>query len=149
MGRKLSAADFGMALTDMRTASRAMGTLMEEYDVIVTSTLARPPFPHGELQPTATERKLLAGVKRVPVGPVLMTVFQQLAGKVMEPIPNTPLFNMTGQPAMSVPLHWTDDGLPVGVQFVGRFGDEDTLLRLAGQLETVRPWFDRRPALAF
>ena len=55
-------------------------------------------------------------------------------------MPFTPPFNVTGQPGISLPLHWNDDGLPIGVQFVGRFGDEETLLSLAGQLEQAAPW---------
>jgi amidase len=62
-------------------------------------------------------------------------------------IPWTPVFNVTGQPAMSVPLLWNEDGLPVGVHVVARFGAEDVLFRLAGQLERARPWHDRRPPI--
>jgi len=59
----------------------------------------------------------------------------------------TPLFNTTGQPAISLPLHWSTSGVPVGVQIAGRFGDEATLLRLAAQLEGARPWTAKRPSV--
>jgi amidase len=76
-----------------------------------------------------------------------MGVLKPLAMKAFDFIPWTPVFNITGQPAMSVPLHWNSDGLPIGLQFAGAFGDEATLFKLAGQLERARPWDDRLPPI--
>ena len=72
-------------------------------------------------------------------------LLEQMAGEVFQAIPYTPLFNATGQPAMSMPLHWNEAGLPVGVHCVARFGADAMLFRLAAQLEQARPWFHRRP----
>ena len=62
-------------------------------------------------------------------------------------IPYTPQFNVTGQPAISLPLHWTDEGLPVAVQLVAAYGREDVLVRVAAALEQAAPWVDRRPGI--
>ena len=74
-----------------------------------------------------------------------MGVIKPVAARTYEFIPWTPVFNVTGQPAMSVPLHWNAEGLPIGMHFVGKWGDEATLFRLAGQLEKAKPWFDKAP----
>ena len=147
VGGKLTAARMALAWRETRLAGRAMARFHQEFDILVTPTLARVPWTHGALSPTALETRVMEALRRAPVGRALTMVFHQLGARIIEPIPNTALFNMTGQPAMSVPLHWSTDGLPIGVQFVGRFGEESTLLRLAGQLEQARPWFDHTPPI--
>jgi amidase len=67
--------------------------------------------------------------------------------RFIEFLPFTPFANMTGQPAISLPLFWNQDGLPIGAQFFGRYGDETTLFQLATQLERARPWATRRPPI--
>ena len=87
----------------------------------------------------------MRGINALNAGWLLrwLGVAEQLADKTFGYMPFTPLFNATGQPAMSVPLHWNAAGLPIGMQLVAKLGDDATLLRLAAQLEQARPWFDR------
>jgi amidase len=128
-GRQRSGADYLAAIQGLQMISRAVALFMQAWDVVLTPVVAEPPPPLGTFD--ATLDNPLAGFLRAA-----------------EYVPFTPLANATGQPAMSVPLSWNAAGLPVGAHFVGRFGDEATLFRLAAQLEAARPWAGRVPALA-
>jgi len=145
IGRKTSARDLLDAVEARHLAWRRIAAFFERYDILVTSTLAWPPQRIGEAALTRGQRAQLAFLRTVPIGRLLDAALDELASTALERTANTMLFNMTGQPAMSVPLHQGADGLPIGVQFAGRFGAEATLLRLASQLEAARPWKDRRP----
>ena len=126
-----------------------MGRFHEKYDLYLSPTIAHPPARIGELKPKPIELsalKLIAGLKLGKL--LLMTgITDKIAFENMSRTPFTQLANFTGQPAMSVPLHWTSDGLPCGMHFIAPFGDEATLFRLASQLEKEKHWFDKRPAL--
>ncbi len=147
LGRALSAAQYANAARTLQEAARATAPFFAHYDVLLTPTLATPPALLGALQPSASEFRLMRVVNAMNAGWLLraMNVVAPLAARTFDYMPFTPLFNATGQPAMSVPLHWTDDGLPVGMQFVSAFGRDALLLRLAAQLEQARPWADRLP----
>ncbi len=127
-GKRYTAGDLLKAMDYGNLLSRQVGAFFQHADVLVTPTIARPPAPLGELNQNRQGMTAMEWTRQV-----------------FSYVPFTPLFNSTGQPAISLPLHWTADGLPIGVQCVGRFGDEATLLRLAAQLEHARPWAGKRP----
>ena len=146
----LSANQYAGALRRMELIGRDVGTFFEKYDVVLTPTLSTPPPLVGTIGPSAAERSQLKFVGMFGSGRLVKAagLIDQAAKSALDFIPWTPIYNVTGHPAMSVPLSWNEAGLPVGVHFVARFAQEATLLRLAGQLEGARPWFDRLPTMA-
>jgi len=124
-GARVTGAAYVQGMQTLHAAGRAVAAIHERFDVLLSSTLGSPPIPKGSLRGDPLD---LGGY-----GPRLFAF-----------MPNTQLFNVTGQPAMTVPLAWSKAGLPIGIQFVAPMGDEATLFRLAGQLEQARPWADRR-----
>ena len=149
LGRTYSAADFAAARHAWNDFARQMGRFHQTYDLLLTPTLATPPVRVGELQPKPAEQTLLKVVNKFGLGGLIRRsgLVEKLADQSLEKTPYTQIANLTGQPAMSVPLHWTADGLPCGVQFIAPVGAEDVLFRVAGQLEQAQPWWGRRPVL--
>jgi amidase/6-aminohexanoate-cyclic-dimer hydrolase len=125
-GHTARAADYARAIGVVHRTGRQVAPFFQRFDVLLTPTMCRPPHPLGVIDMMTTDE---AAYTQAVLGTIAFTS----------------LWNACGNPAMSVPLAWSRAGLPLGVQFVGRFGDEATLLRLAAQLETVQPWADRRP----
>jgi amidase len=149
VGRNFRASDYAMAVRHLQSAGRVIGQFFTQYDLLLTPTLADPPITVGSLQPTSTERTAMSVLGALGLGSVLGSggLLSEMADKAFGFIPYTPIFNATGQPAMSVPLYWNAQGLPIGSHLVGRFGDEATLFRVAGQLERARSWAQRMPVL--
>lgn len=146
----ITAQEYATALRTLEGVGRTVGPFFQDYDVLLTPTLAAPPPPVGSLRPPRGQERLLRVLGSFGSGRLVRAagLLEEAAKDAFAFIPWTPVFNVTGNPAMSVPLHWNGEGLPVGVHLVGRFGAEDVLFRLAGQLERARPWMDRRPPVA-
>jgi amidase len=147
LGQTYTAGHFVKMMREWDKAARIMGRFHETYDIYLTPTLAYPPVKIGELQPKPAEKIFINIVNTLGLGRLLKAsgIVDKLAVESLSKTPFTQLANFTGQPAMSVPLYWTSDGLPCGSQFMARFGDEATLLQLAAQLENEQPWFNKRP----
>lgn len=126
LAQNAEAAEYARSIRTIHAVGRQVARFLERYDVLLTPTMASPPFVLGRLALTNTD---------IP----------SFIESITQTIGFTQLFNASGHPSASVPLSWNAEGLPIGVQITGRFGDEATLLRLSSQLEQARPWFDRQP----
>nr|WP_198346461.1 amidase [Nocardioides sp. MAH-18] len=124
-GRAVSGPEFGLAIGAMRRFAAGALTALAPYDVVLTPTLATPPLPVGAMRDDDHPERDFEAQKAFT--------------------PWTSAWNVTGMPAVSLPVHWTDDGLPVGVMLAGRPAEEELLLALAAQVEEASPWQDRRP----
>jgi amidase len=128
-GSQLSAVDYALALSATSQFRRALQSWWADgWDLLLTPTVAELPLPLGT----------------IAVNPDHPMDAMARSGQF---IPFTPVFNMSGQPAINVPVEWTEDGLPVGVQMAAAYGREDILLQVASQLEAAKPWAQRTPRL--
>ncbi len=152
LGGAISAGALTTQLLKWNDFARGLARFHQRYDLLLTPTVAHPAIAHGAGDPSVAEQTVLDLLDRIGLLGLLarMGVLDKTIDKIardsLQYVPFTQLANLTGTPAMSVPLHWTADALPLGVQFVGRFGEEDRLLQLARQLEQARPWFSKLPA---
>ncbi|MEZ5774699.1 MAG: amidase [Hyphomicrobiaceae bacterium] len=119
------------AINHVHAVGRQMARFLVDYDIWLTPTLAEPPARIGRFKP---DNRDFLDYRLGPNG-------------ILPYSPFTALFNATGQPAISLPLHWTAKGLPVGVHFAGRFVEDALVLKLAAEIERAAPWLDKRPAL--
>jgi amidase len=129
-GRSHSAAAYLESMEYAQAVARDGANWWTDHDLLLTPTLALPPAEIGTIGNGAEENPLMPIVRATPYA-----IF-------------TAGFNSSGQPAISLPMHWSEDGLPIGIQLVAAYGREDLLLRVAAQLEQAQPWADRRPPLA-
>jgi amidase len=149
LGRAIRADQYAASLARWGDYSRAMNAFHLRYDIYLTPTLAAPPWAIGETSTPAHEQKLVGFAQALGLSRALLGS-QQLRDKVRETlkyVPFTELANLTGAPAMSLPLHWTASGLPLGVHFMAGPSQEGLLFSLAAQLEQAQPWFDRHPSI--
>jgi amidase len=140
IGKQHTAADLVQALAVMKQSTFQVEALFADVDVILTPILTRPPVKEGFFQPKMHETALLNFLSYVPAGFLLRQLQKEIANKVFSYVAFTPLCNLSGHPAMSVPLYRNAQGLPIGSHFIGRFNDEATLLQLATELEEAFPW---------
>jgi amidase len=124
IGREMTAVQYLGARASIGMWARRMAAWWHDFDILLTPTLGAPPPKLGWFTDDGPDGE---------------------GARITSFIPYTAQFNMTGQPAVSLPLHWSPDGLPVGVQLVAAYGREDLLVRLSAQLEQAAPWADRRP----
>lgn len=149
LGRATSSVDYVDAVQRRHEHTRRLTRFFESYDLLLTPTLATPPPRIGEFDMPAVMQRAADVLLKTRTARLLRHtgIVDDMVDQNLGWVPYTQLANITGRPAISLPLHWTADGLPLGVQFVAPLAGEALLLRLAGQLEQAAPWAHRTAAL--
>lgn len=149
VGKSISAPEYLNSASRWNEHTQTLAKFHARYDLWLSPALAAPPPKIGEL--TTPTWAMVMGEISLGCGLAAImrrtSLFNDMILRTLQWTPHTQLANLTGRPAMSVPLYWTPEGLPLGVQFVAGLNGEMTLLRLAAQLEQARPWFNRLPAI--
>ena len=148
LGREISGTGLIAAIAQTQNAQWAMARFHDVYDILVSPVLAAAPPRLGSSDVSGIEKVLIRMFHRVLAPPVTSMIRRRTWREAFEWVGYTQLANLTGAPAMSVPLHWTPEGLPVGIDMSSRCGSEALLFSLAAQLEQAAPWSHRRPAVA-
>ena len=150
-GEALSSAELELISRDLAGQRYRFDEFMQHYDVFLTPTLAKPPVPHGEYLVEGIDKFAAQIAPYIGLGPVLKRalpfMMPELQKKNFDWVAAPPAFNITGSPSVSLPLQWSDDGLPIGMMFTAGYQDDAGLIRLAGQLEREFPWAEKRPSL--
>ncbi len=149
LGEKISAGEYAFYLMRWNELCREMAKFYERFDILLTPTIATEPPLLGTLRTSGMEKNILSLIRKLNLTFLLNpTQVKNISIKRLEVMPFTQIANITGQPAMSLPLHWTKKGLPCGVQFMGEIGKDGLLLSLAGQIERAKSWHNRIPSCA-
>ncbi len=148
IGRANGIVEASKALARTVEHTHAVARFHERYDYFLTPTIARRPVKIGELDTAPSLQKAARVVHRLHAGKLMLKtgIIEQMINENLGWVPYTQMANLTGRPAINVPVYWTDDGMPLGVQFNGALGSDGALLQLAAQLEEARPWAGRFPA---
>ena len=126
MGNAITAADYAQAIQTNQVVGRLMGQFHQQHDVLLAPTLSSPPVAVGYISEAPPE---------------------EYGSRLFSYMGDNGIYNQTGQPSISLPLHWSLEGLPMGMMFSAAYGNDALLLRLAGQLEKAKPWWDKRAPL--
>jgi amidase len=139
--------DIAKAIEEQGNLTRKVAAFFSEYDLMLSPTLSGPPVKVGQLYPTPIDELTILSIVATGNADLMRKTIESLAKKSFGWVSFCATFNMTGQPAASIPTYWSKDGLPIGTQLVARYGEEGLLFQVAAQLEKAQPWASRRPMI--